>query len=128
MRLSLFGTVEEELKNALHPPWPEWMRRLSGPEPDASPQPGEVTIGAALSAVAERLKKRLELASWVVGAMEEIGWRPEMGGQHVLVSKVIAPELALVELEEAGIAGPLIAICDLDARGRPRMYEGQVTA
>ena len=128
VRLRLFGTVDEELKNALHPPWPQWMRRLYGLDLDASPQPGEVSIGAALGAVAERLKKRVELASWVVGAMEEIGWHTDMDGEHLLVSKVIAPELALAELEEAGIAGPMSTICDLDARGRPRMYQGQVPA
>ena len=128
VRLRLFGTVEEELKNALHPPWPQWMRRLYGVDPTAPSQPGEVSISAALGAVAERLKKRVELASWVVSAMEDLGWHPELDGEHVLVSKVIVPELALAELEEAGIAGPMSAICDLDERGRPRLYEGRVVA
>jgi hypothetical protein len=124
VRLRLFGTVEEELKSALHPPWPQWMRRLYGLDPDSSARPGDVTIGAALGAVAERLNKRVELASWVVGATEELGWRAEMDGEHLLISKVITPEGALEELDEAGIAGPMSAICDLDDRGRPRMYEG----
>lgn len=126
VRLRLFGTVEEELQNALHPPWPQWMRRLYGLDPDIAAQPGEVTISAALGAVAERLNKRVELASWVVAAMEELDWRPEMGGEHLVISKVIAPELAHAELEEAGIAGPMSAICDLDEHGRPRMYQGRI--
>lgn len=126
VRLRLFGTVEDELKNALHPPWPQWMRRLYGLDPDVAPQSGEVTISAALGAVAERLKKRVDLASWVVAAMEEIGWEAELDGEHLLVTKVIVPELAHAELEAAGIAGAMTAICDLDDRGRPRLYQGRV--
>jgi hypothetical protein len=125
VRLHLFGSVEEELKSALRPPWPEWMRRLYGLEIGADPAPGEVTIGTALGAVAERLKKRVELASWVVGAMEDLGWQAEMDGEHLLVSKVVVPEQAWDELEEAGIAGPMSAVCDLDEHGRPRMYQGR---
>lgn len=125
VRLRLFRTVEEELKSALHPPWPEWMRRLYGLDPDAGAGPGEVTISAALGAVAERLHKRLTLAAWVVAAMEDLGWRPELDGEHLLLSRVLVPEQAWLELEEAGIAGPMSAICDLDERGRPRMYEGR---
>jgi hypothetical protein len=126
VRLHLFGSLAEELQNALHPPWPRWMHRLYELEARTAQQPsGEVTVSAALSAVAERLKKRVELAAWVVSAMEEIGWHAEMDGDDLLLTKVVAPELAHLELEQAGIAGPMTPICDLDDRGRPRLYEGR---
>jgi len=125
LRLHLFERPSRELERALHPPWPRWMRRLyelerysGGADPD-----GEVSLGAAITAVATRLRHRLELLAWCVGALEEIGWEVSLDGDDVIASKVTLPELARAELEEHGIYGPMAKVCDLDERGLPRIVE-----
>jgi hypothetical protein len=126
LRLHLFRTPGREVEQALEPPWPRWMRRLYELERltgAAAPEEGEVSLSAALGALATRLRHRLELVSWCVAALEEIGWEVAMDGDDVIASKVTLPELARVELREAGIDGPITKVCELDERGRPRLVE-----
>jgi hypothetical protein len=126
VRLHLFRSPAEEVAGALRPPWPRWMRRLYELERlsgAAEPGEGEVSLSAAVAAVGTRLGHRLELVSWCVGALEEIGWEVAMDGDDVVASKVTLPELARIELEEHGIYGPMSNVCDLDERGLPRIVE-----
>jgi hypothetical protein len=126
IRLHMYGSPSHEVERALRPPWPRWMRRLYELERyggGASPEEGEVSMSAAIGAVATRLGHRLELLAWCVSALEQIGWEVTMDGDDVVASKVTLPELAREELEEHGIYGPMSKVCDLDERGLPRIVE-----
>jgi hypothetical protein len=127
VRVRPFESPGEEVARAMHPPWPVWMRRLYELEAIGlrTPHPRDeqpATIGAAMSALAERLRHRLGLVAFVVTAMEELGWEASMDGDEVLISKVIRPELAAEELERAGIYGPMSKVCDLDEHGMPVLH------
>lgn len=127
LRMRLFDTPEEELRACMHPPWPRWMRRLYGLEskerPAVDPEEGEVTASAALSALKARLAHRLELLSWICGALEDQGWQIQLQDDHLVATRTAVPEHAREQLDAAGIAGPLLAVCELDERGWPRLYE-----
>jgi hypothetical protein len=126
VRMHLYSSPSAEIERALTPPWPRWMRRLYELERfagAADPDAGEVAMSAAIGAVGTRLHHRIELVSWCVAALEEIGWEVTMDGDEVLASKVTLPELARQELEEHGISGPMSKVCDLDQRGLPRIIE-----
>lgn len=125
VRLHMYGSPSQEVQRALHPPWPRWMRRLYELEryAGAADPDGEVSMSAAIGAVSTRLRHRLDLLSWCVGALSEIGWEVSMDGDDVIASRVTLPELARAELEEHGIDGPLSKVCDLDERGLPRIVE-----
>ena len=127
VRLRLFESPAEEMSRTLTPPWPTWMRRLYEMQSMADrTSPGNgveaVTMAAAVHALAERLRHRLDLVAFVVGALEDAGWEPVMDGDEVVASKVIPPAVALEELEEAGILGPMTKVCELDATGLPRLH------
>jgi hypothetical protein len=126
VRMHLFASPAEEIARALRPPWPRWMRRLYELERlagAADPAQGEVSLSAAVAAVATRLRHRLEIVSWCAAALEEVGWEVSMDGNEVVASKVTLPELARAELEEHGIYGPLSHVCELDEHGLPRLVE-----
>ena len=126
IRLHMFMSPSHEVERALQPPWPRWMRRLYELERlsgGAAPEEAEVAMSAAIGAVATRLRHRLELLSWCVGALEEIGWEVAMDGDDVLATKVTLPQLAREALEEHGIFGPMSKVCDLDEQGLPRIVE-----
>jgi hypothetical protein len=127
VRLHLFDSPEEEVARVLTPPWPNWMRRLYELEALAhSAETSEEgletpTMRGALHALADRLRRRLELLAFVVGAMEELGWEAMMESDAIVLSKVIASELAVEELEQAGVYGPMVKVAELDEKGLPRL-------
>jgi hypothetical protein len=126
VRMHLFAPPSTELMLALQPPWPRWMRRLYELERlsgAADPAEGEVALSAAVSAVATRLKHRLDIVAWCVAALEEIGWEVALDGEDLVATKVLLPELARAELEAHGINGPLTHVSDLDEHGVPRLLE-----
>jgi hypothetical protein len=126
LRIHLFFPPAREVEQALEPPWPRWMRRFYELERrggGAEPEEGDVSLSAAIAALATRMKHRLDLVSWCVGALEEIGWEVAMDGDDVIASKVTLPELARAELREHGIDGPISKVCELDDRGLPRLVE-----
>jgi hypothetical protein len=126
LHIQPYGSPSEELAGALHPPWPRWMRRLYDVERyggAADPAEGEASLSAAVTALATRMKHRLELIAWCASALEEIGWELAVDGDVIVASKVTLPELARQELEDHGIYGPLTHVCELDERGFPRIVE-----
>ncbi len=132
LRMPVFESAHEELHDAIEPPWPRWMRDLyrlgesqdKGIDVDAP----ETTIPAALGALGERLRHRLELLSSVAGGLQSQGWGLHIEGNTLIASRVANPQHALEMLEEAGLAGPLCAVADLDESGWPRLYIGATPA
>lgn len=128
LRIHLFGRPAVEVCHSLRPPWPRWMVHLyeleSAVEEGIDVQAGEVAMGAALSATSDRLKHRLDLVAWAVTALESMGWRCVLDGDDVIASRVTPRAAALEELDEAGIEGPLVSVCELDEHGRPRLFDG----
>ncbi len=128
MRIPIFESAHDELRSAIEPPWPQWMRDLyeleeaqdEGIDADA----GVTTVPAALGALASRLRQRLELIASVAGGLERQGWSLDIDGDSLVASRVINPRHALEMLENAGLAGPLCAVADLDESGWPRLYPG----
>jgi hypothetical protein len=97
-----FASPSAEIRAGLRPPWPRWMRDLY-----------------ELEARAERL----ELCSFVVAAMTDIGWTAVLEGDDIVLSKITRPEFAIEELEAAGVYGPMTKVCEVDERGLPRLVE-----
>jgi hypothetical protein len=128
MRIPIFGSAHEELRSAIQPPWPQWMRDLYALEEardegiDAGAE--RTTVPAALGALASRLRQRLELIASVASGLERQGWSLDVDGDALVASRVINPRHALEMLENAGLAGPLCAVADLDESGWPRLYPG----
>jgi hypothetical protein len=124
IRVRLFESQGREMARTVRAPWPTWMERLYELEhlalrtPDPSEQP-EASAGAAVTALGEHLQYRLRIAAFVVTAMEELGWRAEVDGHGILLLKRCSPGDAVVELELAGIYGPMCKVCLLDPTGLP---------
>ncbi len=129
MRIPIFESAHEELRSAIEPPWPRWMRDLYGLEEgqdegiDAAA--GDTTVPAALGALSSRLRQRLELIASVAGGLQRQGWTLDIDGDSLVASRVANRRHALEMLEEAGLAGPLCAVADLDDSGWPRLYPGR---
>ena len=129
VRIRLFDRAVDELRRALQPPWPRWVRRLYGLEraadPDIDVEEGETTIPAALSALATGLKHRLDTVAFVAQALMELGFDLELSGDDSVVARArMHPAAARDLLELNGVAGPMINVCDLDDSGWPRMWYG----
>ena len=127
LRVPLFQSAHDELRTAIEPPWPQWMRDLYGVEEKLDPgidaSAGETTVPAALGALGERLRLRLELISSIAGGLQRQGWSLRIDGDALVASRVANPQHALEMLEEAGLAGPLCAVADMDDAGWPRLYQ-----
>lgn len=131
LRIPIFLSAHEELRNAIEPPWPQWMRDLyrleeaqdAGVHVDAE----ETTVPAALGALSSRLRQRLELISSLASGLRREGWALDIDGDCLVASRVSNPRHALEMLEEAGLAGPLCAVADLDDSGWPKLYPGMAS-
>ena len=132
LRIPIFQSAHDELRSAIEPPWPRWMRDLyeleeaqaEGVDVDAE----RTTVPAALGALASRLRQRLELISSVAGGLQSQGWTLHIDGDCLVATRVANPRHALEMLEEAGLAGPLCAVADIDDTGWPRLYPGLASA
>ncbi len=128
MRIPIFASANEELRSAIEPPWPQWMRDLYGLEEaqdeGIDADAGETTVPAALGALSSRLRQRLELIASVAGGLQRDGWSLDIDGDCLVASRVANPRHALELLENAGLAGPLCAVADLDDSGWPKLYPG----
>jgi hypothetical protein len=123
IRVRLFESQGREMARVVRAPWPAWMERLYEMERFAlrTPDPSEqvASAGAAITALSERLHRRLQIAAFVVTAMEDLGWRAEVDAHGVLLLKAGSWGDAAVELERAGVYGPMCKVCLLDGTGLP---------
>jgi hypothetical protein len=128
MRIPIFDSANEELRSAIETPWPRWMRDLYGLEEaqdeGIDTDAEKTTVPAALGALSSRLRQRLELIASVAGGLQRQGWSLDIDGDVLVASRVVNPRHALEMLEDAGLAGPLCAVADLDDSGWPMLYDG----
>ena len=121
--LRIFDAPSEELLRTLKPPWPRSLRRLYELHEAATPaidvRKGVVTLGAAVAALREQIANRLGVLTFVVTALEELGWDVRLEGEVLLAGTDLTPAEALVQLEDHGIAGPMCVIAELDELGWP---------
>lgn len=127
LRLHLFDAPGDELRSAIEPPWPRWMRTLY--ELEAAQDPGidvdasMITASAAVSALAERLQHRLGLLSWTLGVLQELNWDIVQDGDSLIATRESTANEARIALETAGVAGALCRVCDIDDSGWPVLWE-----
>jgi hypothetical protein len=128
LRIPIFRSAHEELRTAIEPPWPQWMRdlyQLEEAEDEAIDVDAEDTsVAAALGALSSRLHQRLELIASLAGGLQRQGWALDIDGDSLVASRVSNPRHALEMLEEDGLAGPLCAVADIDDSGWPKLYPG----
>lgn len=126
VRLRMFDRPSTELQNALHPPWPDWMGARYGLEAAGDQQidadAGVVTVSAALGALAEELRHRLDVLSFVCGAVETLGWEVTLDGDTLLARTHLTRDAARSQLEHAGVAGPMCKVSEIDDDGWPLMF------
>ncbi|MFN2569801.1 MAG: hypothetical protein ABR564_09415 [Candidatus Dormibacteria bacterium] len=126
LRLTPFRRAHDELAAVGSPPWPRWLTALYQLQ-SAGSETGsgglDVTLSAALSAVRDRVGHRLTLLAWIVGELEQLGWRVVVVDDDVIATKAISPQHARETLEAAGVAGAMTAVSELDTEGWPRLYE-----
>ena len=127
VRMRLFDAPHAEVRQSLTPPFPRWMVRRyemeRAEEAGVDVGAGAIPMDVAIAATAERLKHRLDMIAWAVGALSDLGWRCSLEGDHIVAARVAPHAYALEELDAHGIDGPLVSVCDLDDHGRPRLYE-----
>ncbi len=132
LRIPVFASAHDELRSAIEPPWPQWMRDLyelqEAQDEDIDADAEKTTIPAALGALAARLRQRLELIASLAGGLQRQGWSLHIERDSLVATRVVNPRHALEMLEEAGLAGPLCAVADLDDSGWPRLYPGLASA
>ena len=128
MRLPIFENAHDELRSALVPPWPDWMRSLYGLEEkqDAAvdADANVTTIPAALGALSSRIRHRLELLASLAGGLDKAGWTLHVDGNALVAIRQVTPAVAREQLEAAALSGPLCAVADMDDTGWPRLYHG----
>ncbi len=132
MRIPLFNSAHDELRSAIEPPWPRWMRKLyaleEGQDEGINVDAQETTVPAAVGALGSQLHHRLVLISSVAAGLEGQGWTLHLDGDALVATRVANPRHALEMLEEGGLAGPLCAVADMDDSGWPRLYLGGASA
>ncbi|HEY6468616.1 MAG TPA: hypothetical protein VI434_02515 [Candidatus Dormibacteraeota bacterium] len=123
VRLRLFESAGDELRDVMTPPWPQWVQRYyeleEHQDPDIAVDAAAITPSAAVSALSERLRNRLVLVSWTLGVLQELGWDVALDGDSLIASCETTPDAALASLEHAGVAGAMCRICDIDEQGWP---------
>ena len=128
LRVPIFESAHDELRSAIEPPWPRWMRDLyeldEAQDEEIVVDAEQTTVPAALGALASRLRHRLELIASVAGGLRRQGWQLHVDGNALVATRVANPQHALEMLDAAGLAGPLCAVADLDDSGWPRLYPG----
>lgn len=128
LRIPLFESANQELRSAIDPPWPRWMRDLyaveEGQDEGIDVDTETTTVPAALGALSSRLRQRLELISSLAGGLQTQGWALGIDGDVLVATRVVNPRHALEMLERDGLASSLCAVADMDDAGWPRLYLG----
>jgi hypothetical protein len=126
IRMRVFDTPQQELTDALAPPWPRWVRRLYEIQALQSSHvdvlEGRVPVSAALAALRVHLFHRLGMLVFVCAHLEELGWDIELSGADLVAYKVTAPGMAREALDADKLNGYLMALSDVDDRGQVRLY------
>lgn len=125
LRIKMYGPPWDEIRSVVTPPFAPWLRDLYGSsavsDPGTDLDSEEVSVAAALSAVSSALHHRLELLSWLTGALEEEGWTLTFDGDSVLATVVATPEGARETLDAAGLAAAVTLLCEPGDDGWPRI-------
>lgn len=133
LRIRLFDDAGRELRAAVEPPWPTDLRRFYGLDEAADPgidtEREVTTVSAAIGALSERIKHRLETAAFAVRGLQELGWEITLDGDVIIATTIANPQHARELLDSHGLAGALTSVCDLDDEGWPRLHQrGEVLA
>src|SRR3981081_4515977 len=84
LRMPIFQAAHDELRSAIEPPWPRWMRDLYGLAQTTAHaidvDSDETSVPAALGALGSRLRHRLELLASVAGGLQKQGWTLHIDG------------------------------------------------
>lgn len=119
--------LAEELPGILQPPWPSWVRELYGLEALEDPRidvaDNQTSLAAAMGALSTALHHRLQLIAWVLASLADLHWDIRLQDDRVVATRVLTPQSAREELDEAGVLGPMSKVCDLDEDGFPRLWE-----
>ncbi|MBJ7610634.1 MAG: hypothetical protein JF887_14600 [Candidatus Dormibacteraeota bacterium] len=128
LRIPIFQAAHAELRDAIEPPWPRWMRDLyeldQAQDEDIDIDAEQTTLPAALGALSEHLHHRLQLIAFVAGGLLREGWELHLDGDALVATRVANPQHALEMLDADGLAGTLCAVAELDSTGWPRLYPG----
>ncbi len=128
VRLHIFDSADRELRDALHPPWPDWMGELYRLEESTNARlhvaSGAITASAAVSAVAAVLRQRIELLAFLCGGLEELGWDLHLDGDELVAGTALTVGEARAQLDSAGLLGSMCRVADIDADGWPVMTQG----
>jgi len=108
IRLHMFDAPHVELAHSLH-----------------SDDEESVTVSAALKHMQERMNHRLGVLTFVVGALEELGWEVRLDGEALTATAHMSPAQAREVLEAAGVAGPMTAVTDIGDDGWPLLLRGE---
>ena len=128
LRLHLFDTPAQELARLLAEPWPRWMERLvemeEGTKRETAAESEETQASVAVTSLSHDLTHRLGIVAFAASVLEELGWSIELRGHHLVASARMTPYEARHLLEDAGVAGTMCAVSEIDDSGWPRMWYG----
>jgi len=132
LRMRIFGLADQELAETVALPWPRWMRRLFELHSLQSAQVdvtnGEVGVSTALAALKVRIAHRLEMIGFICAHLEDLGWQLEASGPDLIAHKVTPVQMARESLETHHLVSALLAVGDVDERGRVRLYRPEELA
>jgi hypothetical protein len=127
LRIRVFGPADQELAATVAPPWPRWMRRLYELHALGSSHSdtvaGDIGVAAALAALQVRIGHRLQTIGFVCAHLEELGWEIALAGPDLIIHRLTVPEAARGAMDQHHLTGALLAVADVDERGRVRFYE-----
>lgn len=127
MVIHVFDSAQTELEHLLEPPFPRWARDLydMAALQDRQMKKGsnDITLSAALAALRGHLNHRIELLAWVCGQLQELGWDLTVYRQSIIAHTISTPEFAKEQLDQRGVAGPLLKVTEAGEDGFPKLYE-----
>ena len=107
VRLHIFDAPHVELAHALH-----------------ADGEGALAVSVALKHMQDHVNHRLDVLTFVVGALEQLGWEIRLDGDALIATAHMSPAEAREALETAGVAGPMTAVTDIGDDGWPLLVGG----